>query len=238
MCLLNLVEKQSIIKSDKMNETEYLCLFQSSELLDISITWQYNRDLNGDKIDKIKKYIVDKCILDTVLYFYLYDNTLICYDGNHRLQALKELYVKNDIDMNVCCYINLPQTDNIDVEIRDRFNMLNTNTPIPDIYLDIVNNLDNVNHNKLIALNNKKAIIERVFKKYCHVYTNFYKTSNKPRKPNFNDTMFKDLCNGFHFETRVDLIEHLERINDENRNKLMSVNIRKKCDAHEFYIFN
>lgn len=50
--------------------------------------------------------------------------------------------------------------------------------------------------------------------------------------------MFKDLCNGLPFGSFDDLLYELNKINNDNKKKIMSVNTHKKCDTHDFYIFN
>lgn len=194
MDIYNLIEQTKIIKPNKPDPKEYFCLFCSSELINISICWKYNRTLERDKINEIKRYVTDKSILDSVIYFYLHNDNLICYDGNHRLQALKDLYNETCLDIKVLCYINIPQTNSIDIEIRDHFNLLNTNTPIPDIYLEIINNLNDKTdttdiilgkYNKILELNKRKDIIEQAFCHYKQTYKTFYKISNKPKKTKF-----------------------------------------------------
>lgn len=242
MNLHDLLTAKTYLETDAMIKTEYICILDSSNLLDYAITWKYNRTINNAKVNEIKDYIYNKSILETMLYFYIDKNNLICYDGNHRLQALKDLYIKDEtINIKVICHIMIPQTNNIDIEIRNRFTILNLNTPIPDITIDIMNNLDILtpeNVEKTKRLNIRKNIIESVFKEYKKIYKPFYMTSNKPRKPNFNDTMFYDLCNGFYFETKTELIKLLIKRNQDNKIRQMKESEKIKCNKHQFYIFN
>lgn len=228
--------------TDNHNENEFMVLLDSEILYNFSEMWEFNRRINYDKVDEIKKHIIDKNILDTMLYFFKIDNKLICFDGNHRLSCLKDLYLLNKKIIKVLCYIYIPQTngdendnghDHVNVEIRDKFNLLNKNTPIPDIYLDILKDL-----NKTNELNVRRDIIEDTYNEYKVVYKDFYKTSNKCQKPNFNDTMFKDLCNFQTFNTKDELLIELDNLNETNKTKRMSTRIRAKCSLHDFYLFN
>jgi hypothetical protein len=238
--MLSLIEDTSIILQN--NLSEYMCVFDSSKLEEFSEQWKYNRNLSNEKIQSICNNIKDKYILDTVLhFFYVNDNgneKLICFDGNHRREALILLYKKSTINIKVCCYIyKCKDVNHIDKEIVDKFNIINQMTPIPDIYNDIVNNLGS--NDNLI---NKKNIIEEVYKSYKNNYKAFYSVNSKCRKPNFNETTFKDLCNMFEFSSKNELINKLEELNDIKRKKifntLLSQNQRAKCESQKFYLFS
>jgi len=235
--LYELINEKICMRSDTMIESESICILDSSDLLDYAITWKYNRSINDNKVTQIKEYIYDKSILDTMLYFYIDCNNLICYDGNHRLQALKELYIKNEtLNIKVICHIMTPKTNNIDIEIRDHFVILNLNTPIPDINTDIINSLDNMV--KTTNMNIRNDTIEEVFLEYKKRYKPFCMPSNKPKKPNFNDTTFKDLCHGFYFENKNELVNILIQRNNDNKTRQMKEKEKIKCDRYDFYLFN
>lgn len=238
--ILNLIEGSSILLEDNMNE--YMCIFNSSILEECSEQWKYNRNLNTDKIASICNTIKNKRILDTVLhFFYINDDEkerLICFDGNHRREALILLYKKYKLNINVCCYIYKNyQSNNIDKEIVEKFHIINQMSPIPDIYIDILDNIGQ--HSKLIY---KRDIIESVFSIYKNKYKSFYSTKSKCRKPNFNDTSFKDFCNNLTFESKEELLKLLDisnkdkKTNISNNNKI-SKNIIAKCETQDFYLF-
>lgn len=237
--MLSLIENNSIILQESISE--YMCVFDSSILEEYSEQWKYNRNLSNDKVESILNSIKDKYILDTVLhFFYVNDNgieKLICFDGNHRREALILLYKMNNINIKVCCYIYKCQNINfLDKEIVDKFRIINQMTPIPDIYNDIIENLDN---NKMLI--DKKNIIEEVFVLYKKKYKLFYSVNSKCRRPNFNETTFKDLCNVFTFNNKQELISCLEDYNSEKKKKLYNIGLSKttiaKCETQKFYIF-
>lgn len=212
---------------------EFMCLLDTNDLNTYSEMWEFNRRINYDKVDEIKNHIRNKTILDTMLYFFKIDNKLVCLDGNHRLSSLKDLYITENKIMKVLCYIYIPQTDNVNVEIRDKFNLLNKNTPIPDIYLDILKDLNIVSE-----LNARRDIIEETFNEYKLIYKNYYKVSSKCQKPHFNDTTFKDLCNAQTFTSKEELIYELNDLNETNKTKRMTARVKAKCSLHDFYLFN
>ena len=238
MNISNIIETTSIILQDDLKE--YMCVFDSKILEQASEQWKYNRILNNDKIQAISNTIKDKLILDTVLHFFYINNNgkehLICFDGNHRREALILLYKTKDINIKVCCYIYKCQSDNIDNEIIKKFNIINQMTPIPDIYLDILNNLNDNNSYNFIK---KKDIIENVFNTYKQKYKSFYSINSKCRRPNFNETTFKDLCNNLVFNSQNELEKELESLNCSKKNfdNKISKNIIFKCKTQDFYLF-
>jgi hypothetical protein len=239
--ILSLIEDNRIILDD--NSSEYMSLINSSKLEDFSEQWKYNRILSNDKIESICNIIKDKTTLDTVLhFFYVNDNgveKLICFDGNHRREALILLYKKNNLNIKVCCYIYIYKCqviNNVDKEIVDKFRIINQMTPIPDIYNEIIDNLDN---NKILI--DKKNIIENVFNLYKNKYDKFYSEKSKCRKPNFNETTFKDLCNEFKFKNKEELINYLEKYNLDKKKKIYNTSLSEttiaKCKIQNFYMF-
>lgn len=238
--MLSLIENNSIILKD--NLTEYMCIFDSCILEEFSEQWKYNRNLSNDKIQSICDVIKDKSILDTVLHFYYVNDNgnekMICFDGNHRREALILLYKKFNVNIKVCCYIyKCKNINNVDKEIVDKFRLINQMTPIPDIYNDIISNLDC--NQDLIE---RKNIIEEVFNMYKIKYKQFYSVHSKCRRPNFNETTFKDLCNTFEFINKEQLTKCLENYNMEKKKRVYNIVLSKnavaKCETQNFYLFS
>jgi hypothetical protein len=228
-----IIKKYIIVKN---TELEYFCLMDSDFLINNAERWKYNRNVNLEKvpfiIDHIKKN--DFTTLDSVLYFYLNENKLICFDGNHRLESLMLL----DKKIKILCYII--KTDVIN-DVITRFNIINSNTPIPDIYNDMLNTISEQHTNIQNTENiiQKKDVIEFLFEEYKKEYKEYYKL--KPRKPHFNDTSFLNLCNEFEFNTRDELRIKLKNLNENNKKNIKNFNLSKtqknKCEYSNLYLF-
>lgn len=233
--LFNFID--SIILS---NNTEYLCIVDNSKLEPYTETWKYNRTLNVQKIKDIINSYENKDIIDSILYFFYNkeNNKYICFDGNHRKEALNILANRGK-KIKVLCYIynNLSEQD-----VITKFKIINESTPIPTIYYELINNT-NSNVNEIIIMN-KKEIIERCLHEYSKKYHKFYSTSSKPKRPNFNDTLFCDLCNELENINKIknsfELMEELNALNNFNKNRLtkkLSIKILEKCKKYDFYLF-
>ena len=238
----DLIDENSIIIDSK--HKEYMCIFSGSMLMQHSSQWKYNREINHDKVNEIANYIkdTDKSILDTIIHCFLYNEQLIIFDGQHRVKAMKILYDISGIDIKSCCYIyngSYLTDETIDSAIIEKFKLVNSNTPIPEIYNEILDDLSNK------YLQNKKNIIEQVFIKYKKKYSKFYSINSRCNRPNFNDTKFKDFANECieNFNKDNTTIEELENtlqilnIQKKNLYKNTFKNTYKKCESFDFYLF-
>lgn len=90
--------------------------------------------------------------------------------------------------------------------------------------------------------NDKDEMIHCVFLHYAEKYEEFYSTRPTPIHSNFNEKMFKDLCQNFIFNN----IEQLEtclndynimRSMDRKAYKNLSKKRQLKCDLFNFYLF-
>lgn len=207
--------------------------------------WEYNRRLNEDKVIEIKNNLKKKNLLDTVLsYVYIEnDNKFILFDGQHRVEAMKQLYEEDYSIINCICYIYYIRGLNyninkiqIDKIIKDLFSNKNLQTPLANIDIEKLDQIDNN-----LNINLRGDIIHSVFLKFRNDYAKFYKTNNNPRRPNFNEYNFKNLCNEIEFETKEELEEELRQINEERKLSLSKTKITekmsKKCLDSNFYLF-
>jgi hypothetical protein len=90
--------------------------------------------------------------------------------------------------------------------------------------------------------NNIKNITHVVFETYKEKYHEFYSTRQQPIHSNFNEKMFKDLCNKFTFSTEEELLTCLNdynnmRKNNKNSYNELSTKRKLKCDVFKFYLF-
>ena len=237
---IKLKEEKEILKT---NENEGVYLLSNEYLSKNSEQWNYNRCISLEKVEAIISNIEKNkyTTLDSMLYFFKVKDKLICIDGNHRREALILLYRKKQL-MSVLCYIQQINegNDDVELEMKNKFKLINQNTPIPEIYMDI---LDENETAKKDYLDKKKKIIENLLELYKLKFKTFYVSSNKPRKPNFNDTLFIDLCNSLNFDNEENLRKQLENLNLElfkkkfSKNKLTKKQ-QEKCKESNFYLFS
>jgi len=244
--LLELIEQNAVTLDT--NHNECMCMFSSRILKQNTEMWSFNRTLNQDKVKEIEKTLSKKMILDSILYL-VYNknqNKFIVFDGNHRRQAIINIYNNTGLNMNVFCYvytINEEYYDKFDEYIYDKFKLINNNTPIPEIYHQILEKkIINKNENETTVLSNKVTIVENLLEQYKKQYKKFYSLSSNCYKPNFNDSKFYTLCSDLDFNTKEGLISLLNAINinkkiELNNKTSLSVKNVDKCVKYGFYLF-
>ena len=89
---------------------------------------------------------------------------------------------------------------------------------------------------------NKRKMVHTIFTQYKEQYHEFYSTRLQPIHSNFNEKMFKNLCNKFEFTSEEELLAHLSDYNlMQKQNKKaynqLSTKRKLKCDVFNFYLF-
>lgn len=92
------------------------------------------------------------------------------------------------------------------------------------------------------AHDTRDEMIHCVFLHYSNEYEEFYSTRHTPIHSNFNEKMFKDLCETFTFNTVDELKEclhdyNLMRKQDVKAYRNLSKKRQLKCDLFKFYLF-
>jgi hypothetical protein len=195
---LSIINKKRIFNEiEKYDNNHYLLKIAYSELILLNIeNYKYNRPADQIRIQQISDYIKTIDTLEYIFYMvydYKYNNYYI-YDGNHRFNALKLIYetieistraaksflkLKNkNILINLLFIKDIDDAANCEI-INNRFLILNKSVSVPDLYFQ-----SNLNKNK---------IIENILTYFKTKYTDCYKLSNSPSKPNFNTKNLTDL---------------------------------------------
>ncbi len=245
--LLDLIEQHAITLDS--NSNEYMCKFSSDIVKNYTEKWSINRNLIKEKIKDIERQLRDKTILETVLYLVYIENhdKFIVFDGNHRRQALINRYNMTGINVSVFCYIykldvDFEDTATLDQKIVEKFKIINNNTPIPEEYYKLYENIaKNGNQEDRNLVKSRIAIVEDLLLEFKKNYNSFYSLSNNPYKPNFNDTMFSRLCYEFEFTNKEELVNQLNTINIHNKSNReqsgLSPRNLNKCIQYDFYLF-
>jgi len=228
-----------------VKESTYLYKISNKYLKKYTKKWEHNRQLIYDKVDDIYKYYKkgDKQCMMSILHFYYDISTqkYICYDGNHRREALVHL-AGDDIEINVLCEVM--KGEHITQKfIIEKFEIINKQTPIPQLCLEKVRKLANSKRN-IEKYNKKIKIIDELIEHYKRKYRLFYKPKTLGiHKPNFNDTTFHNLCSSFEFSNIDELRGELIEKNLINKKQLDKQKIKltpqqkEKCDKYSFYLF-
>jgi hypothetical protein len=160
---------------------------------------------------------------------------LVCYDGQHRLDAL---FQQEHVDMTVLVEI---MWDTTELAIMAAFQTINRAVPVSELYTDP--------HDVLHAI---KGEIADYVATLATTYKAFLSTSAKPSRPNFNrdqltESLFHmwrdDLQEAVPFQRIVAGLTRLNESYDKEENSIPRFRTRKfpaihkKCSAHQFWLF-
>ena len=90
--------------------------------------WKYNRPSDEDRVKEIHEYMKISKRVDGIIYLACINNELVCYEANHRREAMKGI----DGLHNVVIDIIWNATDEL---IKQEFLRLNKAISVPELYL-------------------------------------------------------------------------------------------------------
>jgi hypothetical protein len=195
--------------------------------------WEGNRSPDMKRIPSICNMLYRQDYVDGAIYLAYYDNeTLVCYDGMHRLTALKEVYTKSKKDLFHNLIINiLPRYD--EVFIKNKINEINEGKPIP---IGLEPGTD--------KFKNIYEIVGIICKKYNKMFVG----TKNPRLPNeFRDNFVEKLnyiinelnLNDEPIQNIINIIENYNNylIHNQGQIRKLTPTQLKKCQKNNCFIF-
>jgi 5-methylcytosine-specific restriction endonuclease McrA len=192
---------------------------------------------NDNKIEEIIKYQLNFYkthslwnILGVInIHFCEDNNKYYLIDGQHRYEAIKQLYEK--YSHNISLYIELIKVKTYD-DLRDNYNLLNKNTKLPDLS----ENID-------------KSIPEEAMSKLMNKYSNMISDKSRSNRPHINFNFFQEalgiLTEKLNLNKSNELLEIVEKYNtilstrDRDTfpdSKRISDAMWKKCKDNLFFL--
>lgn len=186
--------------------------------------WKYNRPPDSDRVREIHDYMKKSKRMDGMIYLATIGDDLVCYESNHRREALKGL----EHDMCAILVDFLPNTT--DDELKEEFIRLNKAVSVPELYFS--------QDPEKIFQDLRKAVDQ-----FCETYKKHKVTSNKPQRPNFNRDILMDEFYRLLKELNIDVEELIKRLCKYNRCLMMSdrstlsQKIIDKCNESGLWLF-
>lgn len=196
--------------------------------------WEMNRPPDMERIPHIQSSMRWQSYADGIVYLSINKtgDGYICYDGIHRLTAVKKLKEQKDVIIDLILTYS-------EEKIITRFRQLNSCQPVPDIYTKSERDLQ------------KKKTIEEVVKAVRSKCPGHFSGSANPNIPNENRDAFinklTDLEERTDQLTSISKIEHwikyLNDLNDFARENLgvLAPKLKQsqltKCDTSKWYLF-
>lgn len=214
------MEQRKLIKTTNRNT-----------ILDSVVNWDKNRPPDMCRVEEIQKDMSvrgAKWVDGVILLWKQKNNTYVCYDGIHRLEACRTY--KKEVEMIIQVRWNCPES-----VIMEEFLRINKSVPVSSLYSLAEEELS------------MKNTIESVVKYYQGAYPEFFKPSAKPRVPHQNrDRMMESLFEMTRANpkrkayTMRDWLGELELIEQRIINDpsiVLTPKQKEKCDAYNFWLF-
>ena len=168
---------------------------ESRRLLPNLSYWEFNRKIDTDHVDSLKKVVKDGIsIFEGVIDVLTCDNEFRICNGQHRVKALQELMEEDD-SINFELIINVHYVESFDSERSNRIFLATNNTKNieirdkPQIKLqNICNRLRDKYPNSITMNKTGKANLHRLDKKQLYNLLQFNDTCNDPN--NDEDYLF------------------------------------------------
>jgi hypothetical protein len=186
--------------------------------------WKFNRPADTDRVKVIHEYMKKSKRVDGMIYLAFVDHDIVCYDGNHRREALKGIEDMNMILVDMIWEAN-------DELVGEEFKRLNESVSVPVFY------------NAIEADNMLREKIRNAIDMFCKNYKDHKVVSKNPHRPHFNRDTFCDDFYRIMNELNIgvdELMERLTRLNNEMRNRdktNLPEKVLQKCERSGLWLF-
>lgn len=188
-------------------------------------SWKFNRPPDTERVAEIRVFMKESKRVDGLIYLACVNHQLVCYESNHRREALREQMPEDMAPILVDVL-----WDATDEMVKAEFFRLNKAVSVPDLYVDNTPE-DNV------------ATVLAAVDRFCSKYPKLRSASSRPQRPNYNrDNLtqeFVRLMKELHIPAE-ELLARLERLNQkmaEVSHHRLSESVVQKCTASGLWLF-
>lgn len=186
--------------------------------------WKFNRPPDKERVLEIHEHMKVSGRMDGIIYLAFINDELVCYESNHRREALKGLTILADVLVDIIW-------DTTDDIIKSEFMRLNKAVSVPELYVQVNSeiNFDNI----------RKAIDD-----FCLTYKSHKSTSSNPQRPNFNRDKLTDEFYRIIKERGISLDILVQKLTDYNKHlslldhSKLPAKIVEKCSASGLWLFS
>lgn len=185
--------------------------------------WKFNRPPDEERVIEIREAMKLSGRMDGIIYLGLVNDELVCYESNHRRQALLGIDSLEDVLVDIIWNA----TDDM---LKQEFIRLNKAVSVPELYVDTVSEID-------------IELLRKTVDEFCKTYKTHKVSSNKPQRPNFNRDNLTDEFYRIMKEQHISLNDLMERLMLYNRELSMkdksklSEKIIEKCSDSGLWLF-
>ena len=185
--------------------------------------WKHNRPPDESRVAEIREWIQTSKRVDGILYLACVDNEIVCYESNHRREALKGIEGLHNILVDM-------MWDVTDEQVKAEFFRLNKAISVPELF---------VTEQQEIRVDDLLQIVEG----FCRNYSSLKSNSRHPHRPGFNRDNFMEDFYHIVRDSKLGIEEVMQRIvvlNHELRNRdksKLSKAVLEKCERSGLWLF-
>jgi len=219
-----LAESPNVSHQDQGKHTVYWMTYDEFAALPIK-KWKKNRDPGEERIVFLRNGILETKRVDGIIYVASVDGDLVCYESNHRREALKGL--EGQGIHNILVDILWDATDE---DVKREFRRLNDAASVSDLYVEPA---------PTITVEELRPAVDD----FCNRFKPHLRPSTRPNRPDFSRDMierqFYDTCKELQIKPS-ELIERIARLNArmaENDTSKLPPKVVEKCTKTGLWIF-
>jgi hypothetical protein len=192
---------------------------------DLPITmWKHNRPPDAGRVAEIRAYMAESKRMDGIIHLAFVNNQLVCYESNHRREALKGLTDMAHILVDV-------MWDATDESVKQEFFRLNKSVSVPELF---------------VAPDAGQTLIRDVqsaAERFCENYPSLRSAAKHPQRPNFNrDALTSEFYrimreNDIGVEELGNRLMRLNREMSQRDKRKLSEKVIAKCEATGLWLF-
>jgi hypothetical protein len=185
--------------------------------------WKFNRPPDQERVDEIHQYILKEKRVDGLIYLACIKNKLVCYESNHRREALRGI---TDID-EILVDIIWNATDDM---VKEEFRRLNKAVSVPDLFVSDDAHMD---LDEILKIRND----------FCAKFKDLKSPAKNPHRPSFNSDLLLDEFTKVMKENKIgtqELWDRLMRLNDDmsrRDRKKLTPKVIEKCQESGLWLF-
>lgn len=184
--------------------------------------WKFNRPPDEERVAEIHEYMKTSKRLDGIIYLACINNELVCYEANHRREAMKGIEGLHNVLVDILWNAT-------DEKVKEEFVRLNKSVSVPELYLgettDVVEE------------------VRKLVDSFCKNYKKLKVNSSRPQRPNFNRDMITDEFTRIMREQNLTPIQFERWLTDRNREltqqdrKGLTEKVISKCEESGLWLF-
>ena len=186
--------------------------------------WKHNRPPDAERIAEIQTFMSESKRMDGMIYLACVNNHLVCYESNHRREALKGLTDMADILVDMIWNA----TDEL---VKQEFFRLNKSVSVPELFVT-------PNASETLIADVRSAVDG-----FCRNYPSMRSSTSRPQRPNFNRDGLTDEFYRVMKENQIGVEElgnrlmRLNRVMSQRDKRRLSEKTIAKCESTGLWLF-